>query len=205
MESEEILVQKPWQCHENDCNADGTWHMASYWCHPGGEFSVDLFTDGDHEDIEGGGIPSWEDVEEAEQEYFRWVAKAGRDPLHQVSRCCSRPRERVWQVQIRNMIGRPRIMRGRLNGRGEWVGVNSLPGYVLEYLEAQQEGFGWAYPRTWEDLREEAGANPDVKVQTIRGIAGQIWMKLLIRVTEPYPQPTPSAIRQEARRVLKQK
>ena len=79
---DEIIMEKPWNCGENDCPVG--WHMANYWVLSDGTYSLDHYADGDHETIEEDDLPTCDDVAGAWQRYYADCVEAGTAPLDEL-------------------------------------------------------------------------------------------------------------------------
>ena len=216
---EEIILQMPWQCGDNDCKAPGGWHMASYWTHPPyyvpeeeGEdapvasYTVDEFTDGDHEDIEEDDLPSVEKAEAAQDEYLRWVAEHGEDPLGQVYVAPRTPEERQWQLLFRRGIGHTYFFGGRPRARGPMLPPEELPEHVREYCEVtrlESHPRLWVFARSWTSLCGDLERNPDITVQHLPHNEQGLFRKILATIPNPRREPSTTAIKKAARAILK--
>lgn len=74
---EDIIYSIPWE--------DDGWFLASYWQYEDGTYSVDNYTDGDHETIEAEELPTPEEIDEAWGNYYLFCLETGTEPLNDSS------------------------------------------------------------------------------------------------------------------------
>ena len=158
----DIIFSMPWNCGESDCTAPGHWHKASYWFYDDREsppsYSVDEFSDGDHEDVDEADLPSPEAQIAAWREYYRHVAATGEDPLAEfMVKTVTRRHER-WQFRLNGSIIGPVLITDRHAGR--LYAGRELPEHVRRYLNLDKAGRKLQDFANWAALAE---AVPEVK------------------------------------------
>ena len=148
---EDIIATMPWQCGDSDC--DIGWHLANYWLDDDGEYTVDSYSDGNHEPIDLEDVPIDEEVKGAWEEYYQYCITTGEDPLCEFyGRTVKTIRH--WQFIISPSILGPvlaGVRRARCNGkgiygRGPWVYGENIPNEVKEYLLINKTGRGCSDP-----------------------------------------------------------
>ncbi len=131
----EIIMQIPWEMD------DGQLALASYWIQDDGSYTVDMFTDGDHEEIEEADLLSPAEQAIAWRDYYEHAVSTGEDDLRQFN---VRREERAlvpWHfvfvptedhtgVQVVKYATPKRPVHGK---SWQW-GSEGLPEYVREYL-----------------------------------------------------------------------
>ena len=75
----DIYTAQPWNCGDSDCLFG--WHKESFWHYEDGTWTVDRYTDGNHQKCEPEDVPTWEQEEAAWVRYAEDVAETGKDPL----------------------------------------------------------------------------------------------------------------------------
>jgi len=130
---EDIMFSMPWHCGFEDGCEQG-WHQSNYWVYDDGTYTVDNYSDGDHDPIEESDLPSHDEVELAWKGYCRAVAKTGDDPLGQV---CVGPvkKNRLWQLKFAKSIFGSVFLGARRRGVGPWeMNPENIPEEVMEYF-----------------------------------------------------------------------
>lgn len=159
---EDIVCTVPWSCGINDCKA--RWHKADYWIYSDGSYTVDKYSDGDHDPVEEGEIPTVKEHDEAWFEYYDHVATTGEDPLEEFMLPKSKVKPCKWQARIRNWIGVSehglRVVAVRRRGRGPWVPVEEAPIAVKDFLFAGHPQYKLGNPDV-KGCRSSIG--PDLK------------------------------------------
>jgi hypothetical protein len=137
---DDIIQTMPWHCGERDCPVG--WHQSNYWMQEDGSYTVDTYSDGDHEDIDEDDLPSSDEVDEAWRKYHADAAETGCDLLDALPVPATRKRKRKWQVVFANSIVGPVLLMYRRNGRGEWtLSHRQQPRQELtEYLLLETKG-----------------------------------------------------------------
>jgi hypothetical protein len=133
----EIIESVPWACGERDCSAG--WHLATYWIDDDGTFTVDSYSDGDHDEIDR--PPTCREIATAWLAYWTEVLETGSDPLHQL-RSRTVDKTRTWQIRIANSIIGPVLHSVRpatkdgdhFHGRGGWFYGSEIPSHVADYM-----------------------------------------------------------------------
>jgi len=121
----------PWRCDDKDCPHE--WHLAFYNLD---EPAVSRHGDGDWEGIDE--YPPHEEFAEAWNEYHRWVAEHGTDPLHAFM--TTYRRKGVWQVLISASIVGLIFNGARRSGRGKWIlDAAEIPAEVRDYFQLQKK------------------------------------------------------------------
>ena len=117
----DIIATVPWHCGERDCPVG--WHLANYWIETSGEgveYTYDGYSDGDHETVEEGEVPTLAQIEDAWKSYWQDCAETGEDPLDQFFVSTHYTRTQKWQVEMKYGIAGVTLLGCRRNGRGEW-------------------------------------------------------------------------------------
>jgi hypothetical protein len=140
----EILFSQAWACNDKNCAAK--WHQRNFWAYSDRTYSVDEYSDGDHEDCEESDIPSPEEIDASWREYAAHVAATGTDPLGNYHIRRERTEPQSWAFQFSNSIVGPVLLRAR-RGRRD-VPSRELPQHVRDFLglDAQArrlEGLSW--------------------------------------------------------------
>lgn len=166
---EEIIEEMPWMCDDTDCEAQ--WHLASYWLHPDGSYSHDEFSDGDSEPIDTIDLPSIQEVNEAWNSYYAYVAKTGKDPLKQFLVTTAKNVEIQWRAYFAPWIGMKKFgvlcFGARKNKRGKLVSPDSLPQSAYEYLCLKKRNIRYVCP-TFRSVQKMLKLK-DTKVRMYRG------------------------------------
>ncbi len=148
----DVLFSMAWQCGERGCSADGGWHMSTYWM-KGRGYTVDNYSDGDHEEVSKKMLPSQEEVDASWLRYSEWVAKHGKDPLDNfINRGPALRKEARFVAEFVDSISGPllvslhgwrrpyatRFQNARLTtGRGD--------ADLVAFLLLEKRGTGWVY------------------------------------------------------------
>lgn len=154
----DILFSTAWNCGESDCQAKpwGGWHKANYWI-DGRGYTVDNYSDGDHEKVYKRDLPKYEEVEASWRDYSEWVLENGLDPLGEF--CVKRERKVTerWSIKVRRSIMGIALV-GLRRGRKDvpFTPKASIPAHVAEYCNLRADR---KYPvlydfQTAEDLAE---------------------------------------------------
>jgi len=131
---EDIIETMPWTCD----GADGCthiWHQRAYWCYDDGTYSVDEYSDGDHETVEPSDLPSPEEVSAAWMEYYRYVAATGEDPIGDFLVKREVTRNERWQFRFKRSILEVLVVRGK--HAGKFFAPQDFPDHVLQYLNLE--------------------------------------------------------------------
>ena len=133
----EIIMQIPWEMD------DGQLALASYWVQEDGGYTVDMFTDGDHEGVEDDEVPTAEQEQQAWRDYHQRCLQDGEDQLSQYTISYTETREVSWDIWIstRPGEGKVRFQKARevteqfQGSNDDWMEHHrSLPEYVRQYL-----------------------------------------------------------------------
>lgn len=177
MEQTELCVL-PYDCGEKDCSQH--WHQNYYFLHQDQSFTY-CDQDGNHEYCDEDDIPSNEDVTQAWQDYYAYVAETGKDPLKEFLIPTAQDKKHVWQAKIRNWIGAAKhglmVVGIRRRARGKWMTPDTAPQVVKQYLLLNDkkciEGI-----KSFEQLTEETDAKLFKKFE----------MRITFEVDEPTKQ-----------------
>lgn len=187
---EDILFVMPWCCGNKDCPSQ--WHKSTYW----GNFSksgkrttytVDNYSDGDHESVLRKDLPSTKKVDQAWKEYHQYVAQTGKDPLD--SFILPEPKKVEHSMQALVRQGSDRLILKGLRKRGKlsaWR-LNDIPQYVREYLDLSRTA-PWVLSdfKTLKELQrtcKKAGHGDRVVIRT----PALLWAVVDFNVTETIP------------------
>lgn len=131
-----IICSKPWWCDEHG------WRKSSWWLYDDGSFSLDEFSDGDHEDCDADDVPDCDELEKAWSEYALSCLETGEDPLGEFYIKDTYTKYRVWIIDVRNWIGaRTKGLKvvGGKSGKKRYL-FRDLPKYVKDYLLTDNNG-----------------------------------------------------------------
>lgn len=132
---DDIIETMPWQCCDKDCEVQ--WHKAGYWINDDG-YTVDWYSDGDHEECDESDLPCPEKVRDAWVEYSRYVLKTGTDPLAEFMVKRHSTREQSWHFKFSpSLIGWLVV---RAKHAGKEVDIRDLPSHVRKYLNLPVDG-----------------------------------------------------------------
>jgi len=142
----DIITTVPWQCgDERDCTSPGGWHKKTFWTADiiQGDtetgYTVDEFSDGDHEECDETDVPTNET--ERWREYYRWVVNNdGQDPLYELCVPARKIRE-TWTVAMRPSIVGYVLLHAR-KAHGKRLAPADVPKRVLEYFELSERSKG---------------------------------------------------------------
>lgn len=147
---EDIICTQAWTCGDKDCRAQ--WHQRNFWAYSDGTFSVDEYSDGDHEDCDESDLPSHEEIDASWREYAKHVLATGEDPLGNYYVQRESRRDESWFFSFNKSIVGPVLLRAR-RGRRE-VPASELPQHVREYLNLDKRGLRLLDFKTWDELAE---------------------------------------------------
>lgn len=152
----EIIATQPW-------SENGAWFTRNFWYDPEtNSFSVDEYSDGDHEDCNEKDVPEPEKLARDWLEYHRYVAETGEDPLGEFMVQRTRKVKKVWFVSIaKTADGTPYLSRIKHAGRYySPFDLKALPEYVKEYcLVKESSGLQMELDVSWSELEKELGSN----------------------------------------------
>jgi hypothetical protein len=155
---DDIICEQPW-------SEKGKWFKRNFWHYSDtGRYSVDEYSDGDHEDCDAQDVPDLEEVERDWLEYYRYVAETGEDPLGEFFITRTRKvKKEVWFVSFdKTADGTPYVSRIKHAGRYfSPLAPELLPQHVREYLMLQETP-GLSRMETsisWAELEESLGGN----------------------------------------------
>jgi len=136
---DDILFSVAWQCGDKDCAQQ--WHKSAYWIYPGKKratYSVDNYSDGDHETIGARDLPATAEITKSWVAYSRFVLETGTDPLAEFFvKYETKTRER-WEFKFSKSIVGPMLQQARR--RGKQYTAPNLPSHVREYLNLRKSG-----------------------------------------------------------------
>jgi hypothetical protein len=179
--ADDIITTIPWTCGFcDDCKVG--WHLANYWIYDDGTYSIDKYSDGDHDACEQAEVPSADDEQKAWREYYEYVVTTGLDPVSQFHLPALNKKPHSWQAKIRNSIGSTkdglRVTGVRRRGRGPWIPLDGeryeydhtddsmklhskhrIPTEVYDYLFLGHQDYKWG-SRDWKSCH--AGIGPDL-------------------------------------------
>jgi len=198
---DDIICTIPWHCGERDCPVG--WHLSNYWTSADG-YTVDSYSDGDHEECEESDVPTFEECDAAWRRYARDVVATGVDPLAQYNVDHSRKVQRLWQVRCHASVGRVLLTGARVSGRGPWLMPHEIPAEVQSYFLATETPNPMCRPMdiaTLDELR--AYAAEDDNVVRIQRTHFALEFKCLVRIEQQAPVGgIPNKLRKAARKHL---
>lgn len=181
---DDIIATQPW--------TDGSgWHQRSFWVYSGGTYTVDEYTDGDHEDCDESDIPSADEIDAAWREYSQHVAQTGEDPLHEYLVRRERKLREVWGFQFNTSIVGPVLLAAR---RGRTVvPAAEIPDHVRAFLGLRDDSRRLGCAETWAEFAE-----------LVPGVKPRVWLRQEIEHKVPRaPKTVTRELRAVARRWLK--
>lgn len=132
----DIICTQAWTCGDKDCAAQ--WHQRNFWAYSDGTFSVDEYSDGDHETCDESDLPTSATIDASWREYAQHVAATGTDPLGNYYVRSERTERQAWAFRFSRSIVGPVLLQAR---RGRRVVPSSeLPKHVRQYLGLHQDG-----------------------------------------------------------------
>lgn len=122
----EPIFHIPWHCEDSDCPTH--WHLATYWfgdC----KYTVDLYTDGDHEEIDQEDLPSPEAHDEAWAEYVEYCRTTGEDPVGEFCWAVPKSTKSIerWEACFRITLMGSAFEAARKVGDPHWLTKEDLP------------------------------------------------------------------------------
>lgn len=136
------------------------WHLMSYWTHddPDEPYTVDPYTDGDHDGIDEAEVPTVEQEQRAWRDYYEHAAATGSDPLNALGvRGATQRRER-WEFRLNDSIIGPVFIDARRAGRV--YRAADLPAHVREWLTLASDGRRITAFERWAELE---AAQPGIR------------------------------------------
>jgi len=154
----DIYTAQPWNCGDSDCLFG--WHKESFWHYEDGTWTVDRYTDGNHQKCEPEDVPTWEQEEAAWVRYAEDVAETGEDPLSVFTVERTYKRTARWEFQYTPSILGMILVSARKGDRGPSVKTGHLPETVRDCSGAGEEAQGRYVFLGWE--------GPDGKINKSR-------------------------------------
>ena len=130
---DDIWDTEAYRCGDRGCGSPGGWHKRTFWCTSTREgFTVDEFSDGDHEPVTYGWTPDPEEIAESWKRYRAWVAEHGVDPLGDFFVKADRKVRERWQFKFgKSIVG---VVLREAKRAGKRYMPRELPQHVREYL-----------------------------------------------------------------------
>lgn len=169
---EDIMFEIPWTCGERDCPTQ--WHKTTYWLNQKGKktsYTVDHYSDGDHEPVLKKDIPSMKKCDKAWKEYNEYVARTGCDPLGSFRQPESENVVHRMQALVRQGVQRVLLKGFRKAGKtSPWL-IKSVPRYVKDYLDLKRANTRWVLDgfKTLKEIKKcvkEQMQGDTVKIRT---------------------------------------
>jgi hypothetical protein len=150
----DIFLVQPW-------SEEDRWHKRSFWIYDDGTYSVDSFSDGDHEDCDEEDLPSWDELDTDWREYHQFVASTGEDPLNEFMVRRERSVQQVWFASFAQYLGGVCVTRLQHAGR-RYSRFHEIPQPVCDYLMLEQTGNPSLLRMdiTWTELTKALGRDP---------------------------------------------
>lgn len=136
----DIISSVPWDCGERDCSVG--WHKATYWFDDGADtgYTVDNYSDGDHEEVEQSDLPTPEQEKEAWVEYSHHVADTGADPLEEFNVQVVTVTDQKWKFRFKESSEGIRLVEARHGNQIHKASdLSKLPARIREYLNIDME------------------------------------------------------------------
>jgi hypothetical protein len=186
----DIIFSFPWRCDDRNCAQ--AWHKSSYWVDETSDtgYTVDNYSDGDHEEVSQPDLPTDDQVRLAWLEYAEHVLSTGKDPLEDYLVSRSTPVKARWKFMFSEAGSKIVLVEARHgNDRFSPPRFGELPRGVLDYLDLDVE--------TGVILKSSADPMPDPGIKIGR------WMSETIQYKEPRPEEAVAAdLKAAARRHL---
>jgi hypothetical protein len=192
----DIIATVAWNCGEHDCPVG--WHTSNYWLDDDGTYSVDNYSDGDHEGCDASDVPTIEEQEAAWLEYSRHVAATGCDPLGEFNVPRTTKRKERYAAAFRLSINGAALVAVRRAGKV--VPLRELPQRVADYLEVERlNGAGG-------NLRFRGGWQELIKIDSVKVYRGTARVTFTLDHEEPRAEAAVEAdLRRAANRRLRKK
>lgn len=193
----DIIATEAWSCDfEGGCKAG--WHKANYWI-DGRGYTVDRYSDGDHEPISRRDLPTPEQVEKSWESYGEYVARTGLDPLEEYMVPRTTKRKERYTATFREGIVGPVLVRVT---RGEPLPLRTLPAWVTEYLcvERKNESAPWVFAGGEGDQWAELIACEGVRERVVKNAPREARITFTIDREEPRPA---AAVARDKRRAAR--
>jgi hypothetical protein len=192
----DIIATVAWNCGEHDCPVG--WHKSSYWLDDDGTYTVDNYSDGDHEDIDADDLPTAAEVDQSWIDYSRDVAATGCDPLGEFFIPRTTKRKERYTAAFR-----PSIIGGLLvavRRGGKVVQLCDLPQRAIEYLDCER------MPGAAGKLRFRGGWQELTGLDCVKLYRGTARVTFTLDHEEPRPEAAVEAdLRRAARKHLREK
>ena len=136
---ENIICTVPYACGEKGCSVG--WHLSHYWIYDDGTYS-ECDSDGNRVDCDEGDVPDADAERAAWNDYARFVADTGTDPLGNYLVKHTVERKERWTLQFsRSIVGI--VLTGARRGRGgQWLGPAGVPHHVAQFAGVTDERLG---------------------------------------------------------------
>lgn len=195
----DIISTTAWSCGFDDGCTVG-WHCANYWLDSDGTYTVDRYSDGDHEGIDEDELPTIEEVDKSWQDYAAYVARSGLDPLGNFNVKHTTKKKERYTATFKHMTWAGVVL-CEVERSGKKLTLRDLPQRVSEYLNVKRkdEASAWFFQDgDWAFLTGLDG----VKALPVK--KGQIMPEAVVTFTIDYDCPRPAAtVTAELRRVAK--
>lgn len=191
----DIIATVAWNCGEHDCPVG--WHKSNYWLDDDGTYTVDNYSDGDHEGVDADDLPTAAEVDQSWIDYSRDVAATGCDPLGEfnVPRMTKR-KERYTAAFRKSILGAALVAVRRA---GKVVPMRDLPQRVIDYIDAERLNGSAG------NLRYRGGWDELVGLDCVTVYRGTARVTFTLENEEPRPEAAVEAdLRRSARRHLRE-
>ena len=181
---DDIMFSVAWECGDKGCPVQ--WHKANYWINSDGTYTVDNYSDGDHDPVEESELPTLDEVNRSWREYARHVYKTGEDPLGDYFVKRSVKTKESWQFKFNVSILGPVLVAARFGRRR--ILPTELPDHVKRYLNLDKgarklgDFTGWAEleaavpgvkPMHWQsfEIEHDKPRRPKTVARELKGAA----------------------------------
>ncbi len=141
----DIISTVAWCCGFKDGCTVG-WHTANYWIGSDGTYTVDNYSDGDHEEVDECDLPTPDDIDKSWRDYASYVAESGLDPLGNYTVKRTTKKKERYTATFKNMTWAGVVLCEVKRG-GEKLTLRDLPERVAQYLwvERKDEASAWMF------------------------------------------------------------
>jgi hypothetical protein len=157
---QDIIITIPWQCGDKDCAQQ--WHLANYWVDPSSDtgYTVDLYSDGDHDDCAPEDVPSFEEQDDAWARYWIHVMATGEDVLHQCMVKREITRKARWAFGLQARPHGVVLTWARQGNRVYKPGkFDTMPRHVIDYLNVDVDNGYLCGIESMDDLLDGRAAS----------------------------------------------